>query len=137
MSVIEELVLRLKKYPHIAYRRETDSLGVLPTSDNGFTVSLIANGREITVFFNASHQKFNLDEHEDLQDDEALALELFVEGLSPKTRLKETLRGETVVEWTAEFLNEGEWVSSDTTGVFSIAFWKPKTVRYLQNNFIE
>lgn len=137
MDVIAELVSRLQKYPQIVYQREIDLICVFPASENGFTVCLAVKEREITVYYNAWHQKFNLDEHEELQDDEELALELFTEGLSPQTRLKETLRGETVVEWTAEFLNEGRWVSSDTTGIFSIAFWKPKTVRYLQNAYIE
>ena len=84
MNVIEEIKARLIKYPHAKYQADVNSINVSPTSDEGFTVSLIADQNTYTVSFDGWHEDFH---------DRDEALNCFAFGLSADCRLKEYRRG--------------------------------------------
>ena len=126
-NAIEQIKERLRKYPHVTYEADAFSVRVLPTSNDGFTVSLDINQNEYSVSFNSWHENFQ-------KEDEAL--DCFAFGLSDECRLKEFRRGNFAYRWTVESRQNGSWVADSETGLFLFPFWKPKKVCYLQNNLI-
>ncbi len=127
MSVIEEIKVRLRKYPQAKYESDDASISVFPMSDGGFTVSLAEHQDSYTVSFDGWHEEF--------QDKEE-ALNCFAFGLSSECRLKEVRRGNSAYKWTVESSENGKWVEDGTTGLFLFPFWKKKEVRYLQNRLL-
>lgn len=127
MRAIEEIKVKLEKYPHVRYESDESSISVLPTSDDGFTVSLYEHESDFTVSFNGWHEEFQ-------GRDEAL--NCFAFGLSPECRLKEVRRGNFVYKWTVESREDGMWAEDATTGLFLFPFWRKKEVRYLQNDLL-
>jgi hypothetical protein len=124
-NVIEQIIEKLRKYPHLAYEIGKSSITVKPTSNQGFTVSLETTGSKHTVFFNGWHEDFQVQEE---------ALDCFAFGLSDECRLQECRRGSFAYRWTVESKHNGEWVADSETGLLLFPFWKTKTVRYLQND---
>jgi hypothetical protein len=127
MNAIEQIVEKLRKYPHLKFELGESSITVQPTSSQGFTVGLEITGSRHTVFFNGWHEDFQGQEE---------ALDCFAFGLSDECRLKECRRGSFAYRWTVESKQNGEWVADSETGLFLFPFWKTKTVRYLQNDLI-
>ncbi|HEV8341332.1 MAG TPA: hypothetical protein VGR30_03070 [Candidatus Binatia bacterium] len=127
MNVIEEIKAKLQKYPHAQYEADGNSIRVLPTSDDGFTVSLITNRNTYTVSFDGWHEDFH---------DKEEALNCFVFGLSTGCRLKEFRRGRFTYKWIVEAKESGRWVEYSETGLLVFPFWMKETVRYLQNDLI-
>jgi hypothetical protein len=66
------------------------SISVLPSADNGFTVTLRVSGEGYTVFFDGWHEDFN---------DQEEALNCFAFGLADECRLKESRRGGFAYKW--------------------------------------
>ena len=128
MDVIKELKALLGKYPHAKVESGDSSVSVMPTSSDGFTVSLVVNHDSCTVSFNGWH--------EDFQDQEE-ALNCFAFGLSSHCRLKESRRGRVACKWTVESKEDGEWVEESTTGLLLFPFWRKEKIRYLQNTLID
>jgi hypothetical protein len=126
-NAIEQIKERLLKYPHVRYQAAASFISVLPTSNDGFTVSLDVRHSQYTVYFNGWHEDFQ-------KEDEAL--NCFAFGLSDECRLKECRRGKFAYRWTVESKQNGNWVADSETGLFLFPFWKPKEVCYLQNNLI-
>jgi hypothetical protein len=127
MDVIEELAERLKNIPGARYEVEGDSITVLPTSPDGFTVSAVKNGDGYTVFFNGWHEDFESAEE---------TVTVFGLGLSDECRLREYRRGSFVYRWTVEFLEDGQWEEQSTTGLLLFPFWRRPQMRYLQNGLL-
>lgn len=127
MSVIEEIKTKLQKYPHAKYKGSGNSISVLPTSDDGFTVSLIVNRNTHTVLFDGWHEDFH---------DKDEALNCFAFGLSTDCRLKEYRRGRFVYKCVVEAKEDGRWVEDSETGLLVFPFWANEEFRYLQNNLI-
>ena len=101
MNVIEEIKTRLQKYPHARFEGSSNSISVLPASDEGFTVGLTVDQDSYTVSFDGWHEEFH--EKED-------ALNCFAFGLSSDCRLKEHRRGNFKYKWTVESKENGKWV---------------------------
>ena len=127
MSLIDDIKVRLSKYPNARYECSGSSISVFPSSENGFTVELSVNHDSYTVSFEGWHEDF---------DDEEEALNCFVFGLSDECRLKECRRGRFAYKWTVESRQDGKWLEDGTTGLFLFPFWKKPEVRYLQNNLL-
>jgi hypothetical protein len=77
MNVIDQIKVKLQKYPHVRYEAEESSITVFPPSENGFEVSMYVGEpglhERFSVFYNGWHEEF-LDEEE--------AMECFAFGLS-------------------------------------------------------
>ena len=127
MNAIEQIKERLRKYPHVKCEVGVSSITVLPTSNDGFTVGLDLTRSQFTVSFNGWHEDFPVEDE---------ALDCFAFGLSDECRLKESRRGGFAYRWAVESKDNGKWVAGSETGLFFFPFWKPKEVRYLQNNLI-
>lgn len=84
MDILAEIQQRLQKYPAARYEVGVDNIRVLPMSDAGFTVAMIAQSGHFTVHFNGWHEEFT---------DAAEALNCFTYGLSEDCRLQEWRRG--------------------------------------------
>jgi hypothetical protein len=127
MDVIEEIKARLQEYPDAKFESSGNSIRVLPSTSDGFTVSLAVNQDSYTVSFNGWHEDFQ---------DRAEALDCFAFGLSPECRLKEYWRGNVACKWTVESQENGEWIEDSTTGLLIFPFWMKKQIRYLQNTLM-
>jgi len=127
MTLLEEIVARLGKYPQAKYKYQNKSIVVSPTSASGFEVGLSIDSRGYTVSFSGWHEKFESREE---------ALSCFVFGLSDQCRLKEFRRGGMAYRWTVESLERDSWIADSTTGLFLFPFWGSREIRYLQNNLI-
>lgn len=127
MNAIEIIKEKLQKYPHAKFEEDESSISILPISDDGFTVTLIVDVDNFTVYFNGWHENF---------DDDDKALNCFAFGLSTECRLKEFRRGGESYKWTVEFEENGDWIEDSTVGQFISAFWKKETIHYLQNDLI-
>ena len=129
MNLIDDIKVRLNKYPDARYESDASSITVFPHSPNGFAVTLVVNdGNVYTISFEGWHEAFEGEEE---------ALNVFAFGLSDECRLKEYRRGKFAYRWTVEYLDdEGQWREESTTGLLLFPFWKKSTVRYLQNNLL-
>ena len=128
MNVIEDIKVRLKKYPDVHYESDASSITVVPSSPNAFAVTLVVNAAQsYTIFFDGWHEDF---------EDPEEALEAFAFGLSDECRLKEFRRGRFAYRWTVESWEDGRWEEQSTTGLLLFPFWMKKSVRYLQNNLL-
>jgi len=125
MSVIDEIKNRLRKYPQLRFTSDECSITVLPSSDEGFPVTLVQNSSNSFTVSLAGW-------HEDFPDAEA-ALNAFAFGLSDECRLREYRRGGYAYKWTLESMEDGQWKADSTTALFFFPFWKKAEVRYLQN----
>lgn len=126
MSVIEKIREKLKKYPEARFEEGQDYISFLPSSENGFTVTMMDG---LNVFFNGWHQHFV--EEED-------ALNCFLKGLSTDYRLKECRRDDAAYQWTLEYREDGRWEKHSTSFNLNYFFvWKKKSVHYLQNDLIK
>ena len=128
MNVVEDIKGRLKKYPQVRYESDASSITVVPSSPDGFAVTLVVNAaNSYTISFNGWHEDF-----EDAEE----VLNAFAFGLSDECRLKEFRRGRFAYRWTMESLEDGRWEEQSTTGLLLFPFWMKKSVRYLQNNLL-
>lgn len=128
MKPIDEIKSRLRKYPHVQFTCDDCSITVLPTSDDGFDVTLTENAtNSFTVSFAGWHEDF---------DDAEEALNVFSFGLSDECRLREYRRGGFAYKWTVESLKDGEWRADSTTALVLYPFWRRAEVRELQNNLL-
>ena len=129
MNLIDDIKVRLSKYPDARYESDTSSITVFPHSPDGFAVTLAVNdGNLYTISFEGWHEDFEGEEE---------AQNAFAFGLSYECRLKEYRRGNFAYKWTLEYLDdEGQWQEESTTGLLLFPFWKRSTVRYLQNNLL-
>jgi hypothetical protein len=134
MNVIEEIKLRLQKYPYVKYDISPNEVRIYPTSETGFTVSLIERAGHYTVNFNSWHEEYL---------DADAALNCFAFGLSDRCRLRVTYRGQFPQEWLVEEKDEDnewypcDWIGCNTTGMFFLQFWLKKSYKYLQNDLIK
>lgn len=135
MNAIDDIKNRLQKYPQVKSEIEGNRATVFPSNKNGFSVSLIDNAPNYTVFFDAWHE-----EYEDVEK----ALDAFAFGLSDDCRLKVTYRGNFAHIWTVEERNQnGEWLSCEWIGLNEMGllapplFWLKKRCVYLQNTLLK
>jgi hypothetical protein len=127
MELIEDIKTRLQKYPAAKYECGANYIRVLPNSEKGFTVDLVASRNDFTVHYNGWHEDF---------DDEEAALNCFTFGLSTQCRLKEFRRWKVAFQWTAQYWDGAAWVEDSTTGLLLYPFWGGLEIRYLQNDLI-
>ena len=129
MNLIDDIKVRLNKYPDARYQSDASSITVFSESSDGFSITLVVNhGNSYTISFEGWHEDFEAEEE---------ALNAFALGLSVQCRLKEYRRGNFAYKWTVEYLDdEGQWKEESTTGLLLFPFWKRSTVRYLQNNLL-
>jgi len=129
MNLIDDIKVRLNKYPAARYESDDSTITVFPQSPDGFAVTLVVNnGNVYTISFGGWHEDFEGEEE---------ALNVFAFGLSRECRLKEYRRGNFAYKWTVEYLDdEGQWREESTTGLLLFPFWKKMSVRYLQNNYL-
>ena len=62
MTLIEEIVERLQKYPQLSFRVQANSIQVDSTSSTGFSISLICGRAGYTVCFDGWHEEFSSEE---------------------------------------------------------------------------
>ena len=127
MNTIEIVKSKLKKYPHVEFEENENSIVIYPASENGFEVSLFINDEGFTVYFNGWHERF---------ESENEALECFVFGLSTDCRLKEFRKGLTAYKWTLEYKRNDEWFEESTVGSVTLPTLSKPVVFYLQNELI-
>jgi len=125
MNPLDEIEVRLSKYPHVAFDRSQNELVVKAVDDSGFDVGCIANGPNYTVYFEGWHEDF-----------EAVgeALKCFAFGLSDQCRLVVTYRGDAAVAWTVQARDGTEWRDDSTSGLFLVPFWRPRRVLHKRNH---
>jgi hypothetical protein len=127
MDAIAQIEEKLRSHPEVRYERTASSINVLPATNEGFTVTLEVSGHQYTVSFNGWHEHFEKQEE---------ALDCFAFGLSDECRLREIRRGDFAYRWIVESKQNGSWIAESETGLLVFPFWRPKRVRYLQNNLI-
>jgi hypothetical protein len=128
MSLVEEIRAKLLKYPDARYEIEDKRIRVLPTSENGFKVSLLEPGNNYyMVFFNGWHEDFTESER---------ALDCFALGLSTQCRLLEYHRGDYAYKWVMEVKRPTGWVRQSVTALVFFPFWRRRKVRVLQNQLL-
>lgn len=128
MNVISKVKEKLQKYPEIRFQEDENSISVLPTLDNGFTVTLIIGDDDFKVFYSGWHEDF---------ENEEVALNCFALGLSSRCRLIEFRRENKPYKWTLEYLEKGNWIEDSTISLFDFSFWQNETTHYLQNDLIK
>lgn len=134
MNVIEEIRIRLQKYPETKYTIEGNKATIFPEKQNGFVVSIVDNGGSYTVNFDAWHEEY---------EDADQALNCFTFGLSDDCRLKVTYRGNSAHVWIVEELDEDgswypcEWIGCNETGLLAFPFWLKAKHAYLQNTLLK
>jgi hypothetical protein len=128
MGAIEEIRARALRHPELVVDESPGWISVRPPGDDSFEVGLFAKDQRYTVYYEGWH------EDAENQDE---ALEMFAMGLSRSVRLRVTARGRVDHLWTVQYRTEDGWSDGSTTGLLFFPFWKPKTVRYLQNDVIE
>ncbi|MGD9649060.1 MAG: hypothetical protein AB7U73_25340 [Pirellulales bacterium] len=127
MNAIEQIRIKLQKFPHLHYEETPDSITVFAESDEGFQVQLQMNAGEYTVAFEGWHEHF---------DSETEALCCFAFGLSEECRLRVTSRGMFDYRWTVQCLRNGVWQDDSETGLVLFPFWRRRRERYLQNRIL-
>jgi hypothetical protein len=127
MTVIEEIVERLKTYPQLLFRVQGNSIRVDPPSPSGFSISLICGRTGYTVCFDGWHEEFSSEEE---------ALNCFAFGLSDECRLKVVRRGKMESNWSVEYRDNQSWIEDSTTGLLFFPFWHRRTFVYRQNDII-
>lgn len=127
MTVVEEIVQRLKKYPQLSYHVQGDSVRVDPPSSTGFSVSLICGRAGFTVYFDGWHEEFKSEED---------ALNCFAFGLSDEFRLRVGRHGRMESSWTVEYHGHQGWKRDSTTGLLFFPFWRRREFVYRQNDII-
>jgi len=128
-STIGKILEKLNQYSEIKHELTENSIIIRPKDKSGFPVKMIIRDRnKFIVAFDFWHEEF---------DNEEEALNCFAFGLSTECRLKLTKRGVSIIEWTLEYQESGVWKEDSTSGKFNFAFWKSKSIEYLQNNLIE
>ncbi len=128
-KTIDEIIIRLKKYPEAEFEVNAESITVNPKSENGFPVTLTDNENgNFTVAFDFWHEEF---------DNENDALNCFAFGLSKDCRLKLTKKGNRPIKWTVESYENGKWIEDSTTGLINLNFWKKSEFEFLQNDLIK
>jgi hypothetical protein len=91
MNLIDDIKVRLNKYPAARYESDGSSITVFPHSPDGFAVTLVVNhGNVYTISFEGWHEGFEGEEE---------ALNVFALGLSDECRLKEYRRGSFAYKW--------------------------------------
>lgn len=126
MDLILAIKIVLEKYPHVDYEIEDNSFfaGV----DDGFTVWAIDNIESYTVGFDGWHEEF-----ESIED----AVDCFVWGLCDTCRLKIVMRGTEPYLWTAQRLENTNWIDISTTGLLFFPFWRKAKTTFKQNALIK
>lgn len=127
MSPVEQIVMKLRKYPWIKYEATEKSIEVQGLDENGFPVSFMEEGAEFTVYLGPCHWHF-----EDLNE----ALDYFGFGLSKKCRLREVIRGRPY-KWIVEQRTDTGWSQVNMTGLLFFRFWKRREEKIFQNDLIE
>lgn len=120
MSVLD----RVRDYLKTKERHYDDADGTIrvhAAAPDGFDVSV---SEDLCVGYDGWHERFDTPEQ---------ALECFAFGLSGRSRLKVTYRGEFACKWTVESLEGGHWVEGSTTGLLFVPFWRTPRIEYLQN----
>jgi hypothetical protein len=127
MSPVEQIVMKLQKYPWIKYEAKEKSIEVPEPNENGFSVSFSEDGKEYVVCLGPCH--WHLEEMEE-------ALDHFGFGLSKKCRLRELVRGRPY-KWIIEQETDTGWAQVNLTGLLFFRFWKKREERIYQNCLIE
>ena len=130
MNPIQEVKIKLEKYPHIKYEESNNAISILPNDESGFEVQLEKTPSGYTVAFEGWHEIF-----EDAEE----ALNCLSFGLSDACRLKVTYRGASPQKWEvqAKEENNGTWFTDSETGLVLFPFWRKPTVTYKQNTLIK
>lgn len=124
----EEVARELAKVPGLRFDVSEQRIRIEPLAEDGFPIEIFASGNgSYTVFFSAWHEEFL---------DEDSALDCFFFGLCEDCRLQVTARGRFDYCWTMQALEDGKWSSYSTTALLFFPFWRPKSVRYLQNRIL-
>jgi hypothetical protein len=89
----EPLVKCLADHDHVPLERNGNELWVLPKDEFGFSVGIVDDGREFTVFHDSWHEHI-----QDIHN----AVICFLVGLTTTERLKVTSCGKIDYRWEAE-----------------------------------
>ena len=127
MNAIQEIKGMLQRFPQISFEASINGIKVLPISNTGFTVEIIKDIEQYTVFFGGWHQSFT---------DAEEAINCFWFGLSTGCRLKEYRRWGFAYRWALEYKEAGEWIEDSRTTLLLFPYIGAKKVRVLQNRVI-
>ena len=128
MNVFDEIEQRMRKYPHVRHERDGNFLKVHAVTPEGFDVGIEQHDDAFIVFFDGWHEPFS---------DAETALNCLAFGLSEECRLRVESRGAFAYRWTVECWSEGDWAEDSATGLYIFAYWRRRSVRYLQNKLIK
>jgi hypothetical protein len=128
MSMIDRVVRELERFPAVKFRRSDGQMTVDSASPEGFKVAIQDHQNWFLVAYDGWHENFT---------NEELAMGCFINGLSPRVRLKVTRRAGRAYRWTLESRQGETWVAASTVAHLLIPFWKKAEVVYLQNHWIE
>ena len=120
----DEFLERLEKYSGHRVEWDDGSLTVTCENEDGFAVSIYKTDIGFQVGFDGWHEEF---------EELATAQDCFAFGLSPKCRLKVTLRGNTEYKWTVQSEEACGWVDDTTTGLLFFPIWQSKRLEYRRN----
>jgi hypothetical protein len=127
MNAVDRIVEKLQKYPAIRHEHTQNNITVLPSSEDGFTVSLDERESGCTVHFHGWHETFNsIDE----------AINCFAFGLSEACRLVVFRRGSVDYRWQLQHFVEAGWRKESEVGLLFFPFWRRRTERILQNHLL-
>lgn len=125
MNPIDEIRSRLSGHEHILLNEQKDFIEAVPSTVDGFSVSLANEGIYFTVTYDNGW-------HERIQSAKD-ALNCFGFGLSEMCRLKIFLAGSAPSKWTVEYGEGDKWIEDSTTGLFFFPYWRERHTIYRQN----
>ena len=102
-----------------------DANGVTARGQNEHAFDVTLWGRDpCTIGFDGWHHEFdNLEE----------AITWFLFGLSPRCRLRVTVRGGWDYRWEVQSLRDGDWIKETSGELLLVPFWKPAKIIYRRN----
>ena len=124
MSIIPQILDRLRDRPSLPVRVEGDTLTVDPAGPESFSVWFHERGAGYVVGFDGWHEHFT---------SEGEALDCFAFGLGGDCRLKVIYRGGFPHRWTLEVKADGGWREESTTGLLLFPFWRRPRIVYRRN----
>lgn len=132
-NVIDKVIKKLNKYPHISYNKKNDRvLEIFCRDKDGFDILLQTDHLENTLHFGAFHWHFDNNEVGTIE-----MLNQLVLGLTGIARLKEFSKDGKAYKWKLQIQDkDGNWFDSQTMGRINFNFWSKTEIKYLQNDLL-
>lgn len=132
-TLIERVIEKLQKYPHIKFDKLNENeLEIHESDKNGFPILLKKESTEYTLYFKAYHCHFDHTE-----DGENELLDKLYLGLSGVGRIKEFSKNDKIYKSIFELQDDREkWYDSGATVLLGVNFWTRPKIKYFQNHHL-